>query len=112
MMWQRLKRLLGSGSSEDRDDGIYIFVRCNSCGDRVRVRLNPAADLRQDFGEQGLSGYSVRKVVVDQHCFRPIEVTMRFDSSRREQSREIEGGTFISREEYELPTTPPHSNGG
>jgi len=68
----------------------------------VRVRINMANDLQQEFAEgEGVSGYSLRKGVVDVKCFRPIEVNMSFDNRRRELSRGIEGGEFITREEFE-----------
>lgn len=103
MVWGKLKQLFGGGSSGD-DGGIYFYVRCDRCADRVRVRLNPGSDLQQDFGDDGgAEGYAVRKMVVDQRCFRPIEVRMRFDSRRREVEREIEGGTFLTWEEFEAP---------
>lgn len=100
-LFDRLKRAFG-GAGGVQDKGIYFYVRCGRCGDPVRVRINPDAELRQDFaaGGDATDGYSVRKMVVDQRCFRPIEVRMRFDAGRREQSREIEGGEFITREEF------------
>ena len=100
-----LKRALGGGASAGRDDGIYLYVRCDRCGDRVRVRLNPTSELQQEFSESGdaVRGYFVRKMVVDQRCFRPIEVRLQFDAGRRERSREIDGGTFLTREEFEAP---------
>jgi len=101
-LWTRLKATFSAKGAGSRDEGIYFYIRCDRCGDRVRVRLNPGADLQQEFGESGdTAGYSVRKMVVDQRCFRPIEVKMRFDAGRRELSREIEGGTFLTPEEYE-----------
>jgi hypothetical protein len=101
-VWDRLKKVLGGQRSGGKDDGIYFYVRCDRCREKVRVRLNPHSELQQEFGDSGQdSGYSVRKMVVDQRCFRPIEVRMRFDASRHEQSREIEGGTFLTQQEYE-----------
>jgi hypothetical protein len=101
-LWDKLKQTLRAPLAKGRDEGIYFYVRCDRCGDRVRVRLNPMADLQQEFGDSGnQSGYSVRKMVVDQRCFRPIEVRMRFDDQRRERSREIQGGEFLTQEEYD-----------
>jgi hypothetical protein len=103
-LWDKLKRAAGSRPTEAQDDGIYFYVRCNRCQDRVSVRLNPCSELQQDFGVSGQeSGYFVRKMVVDQRCFRPIEVRMEFDHQRRERSRHIEGGAFLTREEFEAP---------
>jgi hypothetical protein len=104
MVWERLKRLFGGRAAEPGDDGIYVYVRSDRCGESVRVRLSPRSELQQDF-ESG--GYSVRKMIVDGRCFRPIELNMTFDSGRREQSREIEGGSFITREEYEASRPTP-----
>ena len=103
-LWDGLRRIFG-GRSDGRDGGIYVFVRCNRCGDRVRVRINPTADLQQEFagGSDRVGGYFVRKMVVDQRCFRPIEVTLRFDAARRETDRAIEGGTFLTPEEFAEP---------
>lgn len=99
--FDQLKRMFG-GSGGGRDDGIYLYVRCNRCGDRVRVRVNSTSELQQEFKQSDrASGYSVRKMVVDQRCFRPIEIRLRFDARRNEQERTIEGGTFLSQEEFE-----------
>jgi hypothetical protein len=100
-LWDSVKRLFG-GPSGDGDDGIYLYVRCDRCGDQVRVRINPRSELLQEFdpASDRVSGYAVRKVAIDQRCFRPIEIQLRFDAGRRELERHIEGGTFISAEEY------------
>jgi hypothetical protein len=97
----RLKRAFG-GSTAPRDDGMYYYVRCDRCGDRVRVRVAPNSELQQEFdGGDRVSGYSVRKIAVDSRCFRPIELTLRFDAGKREQDRQIQGGAFLTREEFE-----------
>ena len=103
-LWDRLRRIFG-GSAAGGDGGIYLYVRCNRCGDRVRVRISPNSELQQEFSEEGdrVAGYFVRKMVVDQRCFRPIAVTMRFDGGKRETQREIDGGGFLTREEFEAP---------
>lgn len=100
-----LKAIFGGGgaASGDRDgNALFLYVRCDRCGDIVRVRVNMANELQQEFAESdGVAGYALRKGVVDSKCFRPIEVTMQFDGRRRERSREIDGGQFVTREEYE-----------
>jgi hypothetical protein len=102
----QLKRAFG-GASGGRDDGIYLYIRCNRCGDRVRVRVAPNSELQQEFdgGSDRVSGYSVRKMVVDSRCFRPIEVTLRLDARKREEDRQIRGGTFLTLEEFEAEQT-------
>ncbi|MCI0347440.1 MAG: hypothetical protein L0221_18685 [Chloroflexi bacterium] len=106
-----LKSLLGGGAATDRG-ALYLYVRCSRCGDVVRVRINMANELQQDFGEaDGVAGYSLRKGVVDSKCFRPIQVAVKFDGRRRETSREIEGGEFVGPEEYEATRQSRHVDG-
>ena len=87
-------RLFGRGGPASTPDrGLHVRVRCNACGEIVQARIDPAAELSlADDGE----GYFVRKVLVGQRCFRPIEVRVRYADQRgTELSREVEGGTSV-----------------
>jgi hypothetical protein len=90
-----LSRLFGGGSSApSRDAGIYVRVKCDACGEVVQTRINPNSELSQS--DEGTSGYFVRKVLVGQQCFRPIEVELRYADLRgTEISREVHGGTSV-----------------
>lgn len=94
--------LFGGGGGEPRDNAYYYYLRCGKCGEVIRVRVDRANDLAQDFDGAGDSptGYSVTKGVVGKKCFRSISLTVKFDGSRREVSRSIEGGELITAEEY------------
>ena len=85
---------------------LYIYAKCNRCGAFVRSRIDLEHDLSQDF-ERG--GYFVRKGLVDTRCFQRMEVELRFDNRRRVQSQRIQGGEFISREEWEAAQHPPEA---
>ena len=91
------KKLLGGGGGAPAgtsDRGLYIKVKCNACGEIVRARVNPTSELSlQDDGQT----YYVRKVLVGQQCYRPIEVELRYsDLHGTEIGREIRGGTSVS----------------
>lgn len=94
--------LFGKGAAEPRDNAYYYYVRCGKCGEVIRVRVDRANDLAQDFDGAGdnPSGYSVTKGIVGKKCFRSISVTLKFDGSRRESSRSIDGGDFVTAEDY------------
>ena len=89
-----LARLFGGGGSpQSRDGGIYIHIKCDACGEVVQARISPTSEL--SLADDG-AGYFVRKVLVGQQCFRPIEVQLRYaDLGKREVSREIKGGTSV-----------------
>jgi hypothetical protein len=96
--------IFGSPEGEIRDpDGIYFYVKCGKCGSPVRVRADKYHDLVRDYdtGE-----FTWNKEIMDGSCFSLIHATVRFDASRRVIEKEIEGGEFISYEEYKELTTP------
>jgi len=91
-----LDRLLGSPA---HNSALWFYVRCGHCGAKVRIRVGLIDDLSAlDHG-----GYILRKEILDDKCFTLIRAEVRFDSRRRVISRSIEGGEFISREQYETP---------
>jgi len=99
MVLKKLREfLLGSPSDEPSDpNGIFFYVKCAHCGAPVRVRIDRHNDLTRDF-ERG--GFFVRKEVMDGSCFRLIYATLHFDEAYRVTNQEIEGGEFITWEEY------------
>lgn len=93
----------GGGSSRTGDNAIYYYVKCSHCDEKIRVRVDRGNDLAQEYDDGGdnPSGYSAIKGVVGKKCFRVINLSIKFDRSRRESSRSIEGGDFITMEEFE-----------
>jgi len=104
-LWDALKSALGlgGGAGGGVDRGLYLYVRCNRCQDVVRVRVNMANDLQQEFVENAddVEGYSLTKGIVDSKCFRPMTLTMRFDRRRRELERTVEGGELVDQTAWE-----------
>ncbi len=98
---QKLGSLFGATTSGERDDAIHIYVECGRCKSRVHVRLDRRHDISQ--GEGG--GYFVRKEIMDSKCFRLMAAEITFDGAYRIQSQEVQGGRFLTQEEFETP--PP-----
>lgn len=95
-----LKRLGIGGAPTDR--GIYYYVRCDKCGEKIRFRVDPRWDLAPSYDDgDEASSFTVTKHIVGQKCFRPIEVTLTFDRNRKESSRSVSGGQLITVAEYE-----------
>src|SRR5690349_11622320 len=97
-----LRRLFGGGAAPSSDSAIHLYVRCNRCGAGVHVRIDPRNDLVIEYGDDDdASGYRLIKEIMDSRCFRLMRAEIAYDRGRRELSREIEGGTFISKDEYD-----------
>jgi hypothetical protein len=99
---EMLRSLFGAKASADGDDAIHIYVECERCKSKVHVRL----DRRHDISLREDGGHFVRKEIMDGKCFRMMAAEITFDGAYRLQSQEIQGGRFISREEYEAETPP------
>src|SRR5688572_22842919 len=98
-----LRRLLGTGNKRAAsDNAIHLYVRCDRCQALVHVRVDPLHDLVIEYGDdEDAAGYRLIKEIMDSRCFRLMRAEIEYDRGRREVSRQIEGGTFISKEEYD-----------
>ncbi len=95
-----LRRLFGGGSHQPNDDALHLYVRCRRCGSPVHVRIDMRNDLSAEYGDE-IEGYRLVKEIMDARCFRLMRAEISFDRQRRELERHLEGGEFITREEYE-----------
>jgi hypothetical protein len=96
-----IKRLFGRGEQAQTDNGIHLYIKCKRCGSPVHVRIDPQNELAADYGDTAAEGYQAVKEITDDRCFRRMRAELHFDARRRETSREIEGGDFITMEEYD-----------
>jgi hypothetical protein len=97
-----LKRLFGGGEPRD-PDAIWLYVQCERCGQKLKIRVDRRFDLKRDY-ERG--GYRLDKSIMDGGCFNQMMARIHFDSGQRIISQEIEGGCFLSRAEYEREEKP------
>ena len=97
-----LRKLFGGGSSAPKDDAIHLYVRCERCNSTVHVRINPRNDLVPEYGDSdNATGYRLVKEIMDSRCFRIMRAEINYDRNRREQNRQLSGGSFITQAEYE-----------
>jgi hypothetical protein len=94
-----LKKLFsGAGQQKEYVDtrGIYIFVVCENCGTKVKVRADKQHDLNRTD-----NGFIWHKTIVDNRCFRRLQSVVYLDQNYQMTNYELTGGRFISQEEYE-----------
>jgi len=100
-----LKKIASALSPKGAGEGeaLWVYVRCHRCGEKIRTRVDLSYDLTPNYDDEGrVASYFSRKVLIgSRNCFESIEVELTFDLQRRVTSREIAGGQFISKEEYE-----------
>lgn len=101
-----LKKLFGGGQEPYEDkQGIYLYVACERCGSRLRVRVDKKYDLNRENG-----GYVWHKTLMDSKCFRQMPTVVRFDSNYDVVEAEIEGARYLSEAEYQAATQAEDEN--
>ena len=104
MVLDKIRQIFSGGSEKDssgrpRDpEGLYFHVKCGKCGAPVRVRGDKRHDLQRDYDR---GGYTLNKDVLDNKCYNLFHFTVHLDESYNVVEREIQGGEFITEEEYE-----------
>jgi len=97
-----LRRLFGGSGAPAIDNAIHLYVRCHRCSAPVHVRVDPRNDLVIEYGDdEDASGYRLIKEIMDSRCFRIMRAEIEYDRGRRELSRQIEGGAFVTKDEYD-----------
>ena len=95
---------LGSLFSPPAGDNriLWLYVKCEKCGEILKGRVDLHNDLSIQYTESGKgTSYFCRKVYVGSNrCYRPIEVELTFDGSRKLVNQEIKGGEFVSEEDF------------
>ena len=102
-------RLFGSkdgGSRAPADDGrvTWLYVRCNRCGEPLRIRINAATDAQPDYDEENgaeTGYYYMRKEILGNRCPNLMSVELRFDRGRRIAETSAVGCAVITPEEYD-----------
>ena len=108
-----LRRLFGGGGEQAKEDpALHLYIKCNRCGTPVHVRVDLNNDLAADYGDTAAEAFTLSKDVMDDRCFRMMRLSMQFDARRKEVSRQIEGGTFVTEAEWEdLRSQAPQRRG-
>ena len=104
-----LRRLIaGPGGAEPGADPalLWYYVRCNRCGENVAIMARKGYDLVEEYAESSSgdapTGYSLYKDAMGRSdtCFQQMRIEIHYNLQYEEQSRHIEGGTFITAAEY------------
>ena len=100
--WQKLAALLLPPRIQDYNV-LWLYVRCDRCGEIIRNRVNLTSEASAAaYDDRGRpTGYLVHKTLIgSRRCYQPIEVTRTLDARRQVVEQAIEGGQFVTAEDY------------
>ena len=91
-----------SGPAQKTTTMRAYYIECGKCGKMFKIGVNMSSEPVNTYADGGPSAaaYTLRKVAQDNHCFTPIEINITYDRTLNEIERKIEGGKFITEDEY------------
>ncbi len=93
------RRVFSPSKKESEDEALWLYVRCDNCGAKIRIRVDRGHDLTPDYE----GGYVLRKEIMDNKCFKLMHGEVFLDKDYKVVSQEVSGGRFITKEDYESP---------
>ncbi|WP_461370507.1 hypothetical protein, partial [Candidatus Darwinibacter acetoxidans] len=87
----------------DGSHGIWIYLQCDRCGEKIPVRLRTTSELQKREGpdaELGPGQYFVQKTVVGSKCYQRIEASVDFDAKYDVVDSQVVNGKLITYGEY------------
>lgn len=91
-------------TTKDGANGIWIYVQCEKCGEKIKVRLRTTSELQRrdgpDSGE-GPGELFVQKTIVGSRCYQRIDVVVDFDARHNVVGSQVTNGKLITVAEYD-----------
>ena len=81
-------------------DTLVVYFRCDRCGEVFRSHLRKGYDFIVNYDNPSIP-YKIDKLYVGARCPNRIKLVAYFKANYRPVSVELEGATFITKEEYE-----------
>ena len=100
-LFTKIAAFLNPAPQED-PEGYWVYVQCDRCDEKLRCRIHLHNDLSIRYGKKPRADtYISHKTIIGSgSCFQPIELSLVFNDQREVIEREIEGGRFITAEDY------------
>ena len=76
---------------------LFFKVKCSSCGEVIKVRVNTLTDLESMYAGSETEGvaFRLRKEILGKSCQKLMMLKVDFDRDKKIISAEIEGGTLL-----------------
>jgi DNA-directed RNA polymerase subunit RPC12/RpoP len=98
-MWGRKKKDLSKDPFYREKDALVIYLKCSRCGHVMEKRILKARDFVVSY--EGNAAIMIDKLYVCDKCYNQIKVIAGFKRNYKPVYFEINGGEFITKEEYE-----------
>lgn len=90
-------------TTPDGKYGIWIYLQCDKCGEKIPVRLRTTSELQRREGPEkdlGPGTFFVQKTVVGSQCYQRIDATVEFDARYNVIDSTVTNGKLITYQAY------------
>jgi len=98
MFFRKKKRDVSTNPFYKERNFMRIYIKCGRCGNVMEFRILNERDLVISY--DGVSTYMIDKLYVCPKCYNQISVKAGFKGNLKPIYVEINGGEFITKEEY------------
>ncbi len=86
-------------------DSLYVYVKCKLCNEIIPVRISLKEEVQENYdkSKEKSCAFYLRKDVAgsgNNRCFARISIYLEFDGQFRIIGTQINGGSFVSEDEY------------
>ncbi len=100
LFFGKKKKNLAQNPFYGEKNSLVVYMKCNKCGEVFRSHLRKGYDFLIDYDNPSVP-YKIDKLYVGSKCPNKLHLTASFTASYKVISVSLDGGTFITREEYE-----------
>ena len=98
--FKRKKKDLNVNPFYNERDSLVVYFRCDKCGEVFRSHLRKGYDFIVNYDNPSIP-YKIDKLYVGAKCPNRIKLYAEFKSNYKPVTFNLEGATFITKEEYE-----------
>ena len=96
-----LSRLFGRAASPGAGPVLWLYVRCERCQEKIRIRVNRNTDAQPEYDDNGrLTHYFLRKEILGNSCPNLMSVELQLDGGGRIIARQAERCVLITEQEF------------
>ncbi|MDK2885750.1 MAG: hypothetical protein PWP54_308 [Thermosipho sp. (in: thermotogales)] len=98
--FKKRKKNLSINPFYKEGNNLVVYLKCEKCGEVFRSHLRKGYDFIVNYDNPNVP-FMIEKVYVGSKCPNKIELKAQFTGSYKPVSFEIQGGKFITKEDFE-----------
>lgn len=78
---------------------IWFYVKCNNCGEKIKLAINKDTDIQPDFSKD--SNFILKKEMLGEKCQKLMFIEVNFDSDFNITGSKSENCSILTKDRFE-----------